>query len=175
MGPSFAMGGWVFASIWESRKLIFGTDILAGVRLPPLTKDYVRAHFLEAFLPIWPTLESAPCQYKLPEESQLLMHESRKVAQMASIGFGVTLALSEQELADKSWLKYVTDKEQLVRFYRERYDEAAAQDVATMLDAREHWQAQKNDPEAALRMYRTAIAICARLKKRYRELADESP
>jgi hypothetical protein len=174
-GPMpFEMGGWVFESIRQSRKLIFGNDILAEIPPIPLTKAYLRAYFPSAFSHIWPPLENAPYQYRLPEESQLLMHESHKVAQMASIGFGVTLALNEQELADKAWLGYITDKPKLVGFYRERYDDAAAQNVATMLEIRDNWLKYKDNPEMALRMYRAAIEICTRLKKKYREIARES-
>jgi hypothetical protein len=173
-GPiPFGMG-WIFEAVLQSRKLIFGTDILAEVHQPPATKAYVKTYFPPAFSHIWPPLESAPYQFKLPEESQLLMHEAHKVAQMASIGFGVTLALDEQELAEKAWLEYVTDKHKLVRFYRERYDETAAQNVATMLDIRDNWQKYKNNPEMALKMYRAAIEICTRIKKQYRELARHS-
>jgi hypothetical protein len=173
-GPMPFGMGWSFEAILQSRKLVFGNDILAEIHLPPTTKAHLKTFFPAAFSHIWPSLESAPCQYKLPEESQLLIHESHKVAQMASIGFGVTLALTEEELARKAWLEYVTDKHNLISFYRERYDEAAAQNIAIMIDVRNNWQTYKNNPEMALKMYRAAIEICARIKKRYRELARES-
>jgi hypothetical protein len=89
---------------------------------------------------------------------------------MASIGFGVTLALNEKELEEKKWLEFVTDKDKLVRFYKERYDEASARNVQLMLEVRDNWQKHKKDPEMAIKMYRAAIEICTRIKAKYGEL-----
>jgi hypothetical protein len=98
------------------------------------------------------------------------MHEAHKVAQMASIGFGVTLALTEQELAEKKWLEFVIDKDKLVQFYKERYDDASARNVELMLHVRDNWPEVKKDPEMAIRMYKAAVDICSRLKAKYGEL-----
>ena len=100
----------------------------------------------------------------------MLMHEAYKVAQMASIGFGVTLALSEEELAEKRWLEFVTDKDKLSAFYGERYDEATAGNIELMLEVRQNWLKHKKDPEMALKMYRAAVQICTRIKAKYGEL-----
>ena len=99
----------------------------------------------------------------------MLMHEAHKVAQMASIGFGVTLALDENELAEKRWLQFVTDKEKLVQFYEERYDKATAKNVQLMLEVRDNWLKHKKDPEMAINMFRAAIEICTRIKAKYGE------
>jgi hypothetical protein len=173
-GPiPFGMG-WVLEAVLQTRKLVFGKDSLADVVQPPPTKDYLKAFFPEAFTRVWQTLESAPFQYVLPEESEMLMHEAHKVAQMASIGFGVTLALDEKELAEKKWLAYVTDKPKLIEFYKTRYDEATAKNVEIMLDVRENWFKHAKDPEMAIKMYKAAIDICTRLKARHREMMGES-
>jgi hypothetical protein len=119
-------------------------------------------------------LESAPFQYLFPEESEMLMHEAHKVAQMASIGFGVVLALNEQEIAQNKWLEYMENKPKLIEFYRTRYDEATARNVETMLDVRENWAKHAKNPEMAFKMYKAAIAICTRLKARHREMMGES-
>lgn len=169
-GPvPFGMG-WIFEAVLQTRKIVFGRDVLAEVYQPPPTMDYIRTYFPSTFFRIWPTLEIAPLEYNLPDESHLLMHEAHKVAQMAAIGFGVTLALNEEELAEKKWLEVVTDKHKLVKFYRARYDEASAKNVETMLEVRDNWHKYKKNPEMAIKMYRAAIEICSRTKAKYEEL-----
>jgi len=169
-GPVPFGWGWVLEALLRSRKIVFGRDALAEVHQPPPTKDYIKTFFPPTFSHIWLPLERAPFQYHLPEEGYLLMHEAHKVAQMASIGFGVTLALNEKELEETKWLEFVTDKDKLVRFYKERYDEASARNVQLMLEVRDNWRKHKKDPEMAIKMYRAAIEICTRIKAKYGEL-----
>jgi len=174
LGPIPFWMGWNLEAILKTRKLVFGKDGLADVVQPPPTKDYIKEYFPEAFSRVYQTLESAPFQYIFPEESEMLMHEAHKVAQMASIGFGVVLALDEQEIANNKWLEYMENKPKLIEFYRTRYDEATAQNVETMLDVRENWAKHAKNPEMAFKMYKAAIAICTRLKARHREMMGES-
>lgn len=169
-GPVPFGWGWILEALLQTRKLVFGRDALAEIHQPPVTKDYIKMFFPPTFSHIWLPLERAPVQYKLPEESRFLMHEAHKVAQMASIGFGVTLALNEKELEKKKWLEFVTDKERLVQFYSERYDEASAKNVELMLEVRRNWLTHRNDPEMAIKMYKAAVSICTRLKAKYGEL-----
>lgn len=168
-GPVPFGWGWVLEALLQTRRLVFGRDVLADVHQPPPTRDYIKTFFPPTFSHIWLPLERAPVQYAWPQESHLLMHEAYKVAQMASIGFGVTLALGEKELEDKRWLEFVTDKDKLAAFYRERYDEASAADVELMLEVRENWLKYRRDAEMALKMYRAAVRICARIKAKYGE------
>jgi predicted nucleotidyltransferase len=168
-GPVPFGWGWVLEALLQTRKMIFGRDALAEVHQPPPTRDYIKTFFPPTFSHIWLPLERAPFQYRLPEESYLLMHEAHKVAQMASIGFGVTLALNEKELEEKKWIEFVTDKNKLVQFYQERYDEASARNVELMLEVRDNWLKHKNDPEMAIKMYKAAVEICTRIKAKYGE------
>lgn len=173
-GPIPFWMGWNLEAVLKTRKLVFGRDGLAEVVQPPPTRDYIKEYFPEAFSRVYQTLESAPFQYIFPEESEMLMHESHKVAQMASIGFGVVLALDEQEIARNKWLDYMEDKRKLIEFYRARYDEATARNVETMLDVRENWARYAKNPEMATKMFKAAIDICTRLKARHREMLGES-
>ncbi len=170
-GPVPFGWGWVLEALLRTRKLVLGRDALAEVRLPPLTRDYIRTFFPPTFSHIWLPLERAPFQYRLPEESYLLMHEAHKVAQMAAIGFGVPLASNEDELSQGTWLEFVTDKLSLIGFYRERYDEETANNVSVMLEVRDRWRELKKDPDMALTMYKAAIEICTRIKAKYGEIA----
>jgi predicted nucleotidyltransferase len=169
-GPVPFGWGWVLEALLQTRKMVFGRDALSEVHQPTPTKDYIKTFFPPTFSHIWLPLERAPFQYRLPEESHLLMHEAHKVAQMASIGFGVTLALSEKELEEKKWLEFVTDKNKLVQFYKDRYDEISAKNVELMLNVRDNWSKHKNDPEMAIKMYKAAVELCSRLKAKYGEL-----
>lgn len=172
-GPVPFGWGWVLEALLQTRKLIFGRDALSEVYQPPPTKDYIKKFFPPTFSHIWLPLERAPLQYKLPEESFLLLHEAHKVAQMASIGFGVTLALNDKELEGKKWLEFVTDKNKLVQFYKERYDENAAKNISLMLEVRDKWLKCKKDPEIAIKMYKAAIEICTTIKAKYISLIQE--
>lgn len=169
-GPVPFGWGWVLEALLQTRKLVFGRDVLSEVHQPPPTKEYIKTFFPPTFSHIWLPLERAPVQYRLPEESYFLMHESHKVAQMASIGFGVTLALNDKELEQKQWLEFVTDKDKLIQFYRERYDEDSARNVELMLEVRKNWMKHKRDPDMAIKMYRAAINLCTRIKAKYGEL-----
>lgn len=171
-GPVPFGWGWVLEAALQSRKIVFGKDVLTDVHQPPPTRDYIKAFFGPTFSHIWLPLERAPFQYSLPEESHLLMHEAHKVAQMASIGFGVTLALNDKELEEKKWVEFVTDKERLVQFYYERYDEASAKNVELMLEVRRNWLTHRDDPEMAIKMYKAAVSICTRLKTKYGEIVQ---
>jgi hypothetical protein len=161
--------GWVFQGVLETRKLLFGRDALAQVRQPKVSFDYIKRFFPSTYLLIWLPLERAPMQYSLPEESELLMHEAYKTAQMTACGFGVNLALTDQELHENKWLGFVTDKNTLVRFYEERYDAASARNVELMLEVRQNWLKYRNDPEMAIRMFRAAIDLCTAIKAKYVE------
>jgi hypothetical protein len=172
-GPVPFLWGWVLEGVIQTRKIVFGRDVLADIHQPLPTTDYIKAFFPLCFYQIWVPLERAPVQYNLPEESHLLMHEAHKVASMASIGFGVTVALNEKELKENKWLEFATDKQKLVQFYKERYDEASARNVELMLEVRDNWQKYKKDSEMAIRMYRAAIDICTRVKAKYGELIGQ--
>lgn len=161
--------GWLFEGVLKTRKLIFGRDVLAEIRQQPTTTEIVKANFPRAFRSITTPIERAPFQYHLPEDSRLLLHEAYKTAQMAAIGYGVTVALNEKEMEEKKWLEFVSDKHKLVQFYRERYDEASARNIELLLEVRDNWRKHKDDPEMAIRMYRAAIDICTGIKAKYKE------
>ncbi len=161
--------GWVFQGVLETRRLIFGKDALAAVHQPRVTYDYIRRFFPSTFMLVWLPLERAPIQYSLPEESELLLHEAYKTAQMSACGFGVSLALSDVELRANSWLEYMSEKGKLVGFYKERYDPASARNVEFMLDVRANWFKYKDDPEMALKMFRTAVELVTAIKAKYVE------
>ena len=129
------------------------------VRQPQVTFDYIKRFFPSTFMLMWLPLERAPMQYSLPEESELLLHEAYKTAQMSACGFGVNLALTDVELQSNTWLEFVSDKEQAGRVLRGRYDPASAKNVEFMLDVRANWLKYKDDPEMALKMFRAAIEL----------------
>jgi hypothetical protein len=161
--------GWVFQGVLETKRLIFGRDALAAVHQPKVTFDYIKRFFPSTYMLIWLPLERAPLQYNLPEESELLMHEAYKTAQMSACGFGVTLALTDVELRNNVWLQYMAEKEKLVAFYRERYDPQSAKNVEFMLDLRANWARHKNDPDKALQMFRAALELVTAIKAKYVE------
>ena len=169
-GPVPFGWGWVLQGALSSRKMLFGKDVLADVHQPPPTTDYIKTYFPATFSHIWLPLERAPLQYRLPEDSFLLLHESHKVAQMASIGFGVPLALTDAERKHTSWVTFAENKHLLVEFYEERYGADAARDVAMMLKIRECWREYRRDGGKALEMYKVAVDLCTRVRAKYAEL-----
>jgi len=162
--------GWIFESLLKTKKFVFGNDALAEVVQPPLTVDYMKKYFPGTYSHLWLPLERAPLQYTLPDDNFIFMHEAYKVAQMSAIGFGVNLALNEEELREEKWMDFVYDKHKLIPFYRERYDEATAQNVVLTMEVRDNWLKYRDDPEMGIKMYRAAISLCSRLKAKYVEL-----
>jgi predicted nucleotidyltransferase len=161
--------GWVFQGVLQTKRLLHGNDALSVVRQPPVTYDYIKRFFPSTFQLLWLPLERAPLQYALPEEASLLMHESCKTAQDACCGFGVNLALNDVELRNNVWLSYVSEKEKLVGFYRERYDDKAAQNVQHILDVRANWLEVKDDPNMAVKTFQVAIELVTAIKAKYVE------
>lgn len=170
-GPVPFGWGWVLQGTLRSRKLVFGRDVLADVHQPSPTTEYILTFFPATFCHIWLPLERAPLQYRLPQDSRLLMHEAHKVAQMAAIGFGVPLALEDSEREHTSWVTFAENKHLLVEFYEQRYGTKAARDVALMLEVRAGWREHRHNPEKALAMYHAAVDLCCRLKLKYAEIA----
>lgn len=169
-GPIPFGWGWVLQGTLRSRKLLFGRDALADVHQPAPTTDYIRTFFPATFSHIWLPLERAPLQYRLPDDSRMLLHEAHKVAQMAAIGFGVPLALEDSEREHTSWVTFAENKHLLIEFYEQRYDAKAARDVALMLEVRNRWLQHRHCPDKALAMYRAAVDLCCRVKAKYGEL-----
>ncbi len=164
--------GWVFEAFLRTRKIVFGHDALVDVHQPVLTIDYIKKYFPATFSHIWLPLERAPIQFHLPEDNYLLLHEALKVAQNAAIGFGVNLALNEAELKEKKWLEFVYDKNKLIPFYKDRYDEKTAQNVVLLLEVRDNWDKYKNDVVMGQKMYRAAVSICTSLKAKYIDIVS---
>jgi hypothetical protein len=169
-GPIPFGWGWVLQGTLRSRKLLFGLDALADVHQPAPTTDYIRTFFPATFSHIWLPLERAPLQYRMPEDSRMLLHEAHKVAQMAAIGFGVPLALRDDEREHTSWVTFAENKHLLIDFYDQRYDAKAARDVALMLEVRERWRQHRHSPDKALAMYKAAVDLCSRVKAKYADL-----
>lgn len=169
-GPIPFGWGWVLQGTLRSRKMLFGKDVLADVHQPPPTTEYIKTYFPSTFSHVWLPLERAPLQYRLPEDSRLLLHEAHKVAQMAAIGFGVPLALTDAEREHTSWVTFAENKHLLVEFYEQRYDDKAARDVALMLEIRGRWRDHRHSPDKALAMYKAAVDLCSRVRAKYAEL-----
>jgi hypothetical protein len=165
--------GWVLQGSLDTRKLVFGKDILADVVQPPPTVPYMIKYFPGCYSHIWLPLERAPVQYKLPDDYYLLLHEAFNVAKMSAIGWGVNLAMRGEELESKAWFEYMYDKNKLVPFYKDRYDEETARNVAYMLHVRDNWAQVKHDTEVAVAMYKAAYQIVGALKKKYGQMCYE--
>jgi hypothetical protein len=161
--------GWVFQGVLQTKRLLYGRDALAQVHQPPVTFDYIKRFFPSTFNLLWLPLERAPLQYALPDESALLLHEAYKTAQDACCGFGVNLAMTDVELRNNSWLDYVSDKEKLIDFYKERYDRKSAKNVELILEVRANWLKHKDDPEMALKTFRAALELVTAIKAKYIE------
>jgi hypothetical protein len=165
--------GWVLQGSLDTRKLVFGEDVLEKVVQPPLTTEYIIKYFPGCYSHIWLPLERAPVQYKMPDDYYLLLHEAYCVAKMSAIGWGVNLAMTEEEMESKAWLKYMFDKNELIPFYHERYDEKTAKNVEYMLNVRDHWMEYKHDTEVAIRMYQVAYQIVMALKVKYGQICHD--
>jgi hypothetical protein len=140
-----------------ANKLIAGADFLSELHVSKLTRqDIIQGALFDLpFLTI--PLTRAPAQYD-ENEYDLLFNEALKSGQ-ETCSVGLEVAMSDSELEKQEFLKYIENKEMIPEFYRTRYGEGAADIVAKIYDAREHYLEYKGDKKRAEEMFGYALQI----------------
>lgn len=141
----------------SANKLIYGKDILNDIKIGEITKQDVLkgAMFDLPFFTI--PLTRAPAQYD-DSETDLLLNEALINGKMLSY-LGIEIALTEKELNNKVFMKYIQNKETITDFYKERYGERIASQIEIIYDARENYSKFKNDPIKAREVFSATLQI----------------
>lgn len=158
----FNVPKWFLEGMKDSRKLLYGEDVLKSITISKITKEDIAKGVLVDLAFYQLPLERAPIQYG-EDECDLLFNEAVLAGKMAAY-FGVEAAMTEKELAQKQYLKFITKKALLPGFYKERYNSQIAEWVEKILDARENFSAYKNDPKIAKEIFQISLKLMNKIR-----------
>ena len=148
---------WFTEGLKSSNRLLHGNDLLSTLEIGEITKqDLVKGAMFDLPFFILP-LTRAPAQYD-ESETDLLFNEALVNGKMLSY-LGIELALSEEELKQKAFVKYIENKETIVQFYNERYGGDIGLLVSKIYEARENYLTYKNHPGKAKELFEAALQL----------------
>lgn len=148
---------WVLDGYLSSRKLQAGQDVFGKIKLPPLSRqDILERSLIDLEFYRLP-LEKAPVQYQA-DELDLLLGES-VILGKAVVYLGVEVAMKQEELANREYMKFFDKLELFGRFYRKRYSAEIASHAKVILDARKNYTKYKADKARILAVYESAIKL----------------
>jgi hypothetical protein len=155
---------WFTEGMKNANRLIRGEDFLATVNVGEITRQDILqgAMFDLPFFTI--PLTRAPTQYD-ENEVDLLFNEALTNAKNISY-LGVEVAMSEEELRRKDYLKHIEGKQTMVHFYEQRYGEEAGRLITKILDARENYLEYKDDKTRAEEMFGVALEIAGLVQRK---------
>ena len=148
---------WFTEGLKSSNKLLYGNDFLSTIETEEITMQdlFKGAMFDLPFFMI--PLTRAPAQYD-ESDTDLLFNEALVNGKMMSY-LGMELALTEKELRNKVFVKYIQNKETIVSFYKERYGAHTGSLVSKIYEARKNYLKYKNDPERAKEIFKAALQL----------------
>jgi hypothetical protein len=160
----FIFTKWFTQGLKESNRLLHGRDFLTSITVSDISRgDLVQGALFD--LPFFTIpLTRAPAQYG-NDESELLFNEALTNGKNMCY-LGLEIAMTEQELKARDYLKYIKDKGTISGFYKERYGDEAGQLVAKIFDAREHYLEYRKDRAKAEEIFSTALRIANLLQER---------
>ncbi|MFC1721927.1 hypothetical protein ACFL0Z_03365 [Patescibacteria group bacterium] len=154
---SLGITRWVLDGYLATRKLQAGKDVFAEIKLPPLTRqDILERSLIDLEFYRLP-LEKAPVQYQA-DELDLLLGES-VILGKAVVYLGIEVAMRQEELTNKEYMKFFAKPELFSRFYQQRYGAEVASHAKIILDARNHYTKYKEDKAKILAVYESAIKL----------------
>lgn len=144
--------------IKQARKVLYGSDVLGDTNF-----DFDKNYLLMAgklYLNIFKfQLLRAPLSYDMSKDFDLAFNESLKNGKMIAY-LGVEIVLTEEEIRNGEYMKYIANKESMVDFYKERYGKAASQFVVFLLQARDNYGAWKKNKRKAKDTFKMAYGLC---------------
>jgi len=148
---------WVLDGYVNSRKLLAGSDVFGQITLPPITRqDILERSLIDLEFYRLP-LEKAPVQYQA-DELDLLLGESIILGK-AVVYLGVEVAMTNQELQKKAYMKFFDDPGLFPQFYKKEYGTDVMNHVRLIMDARQKFLAYKSDRAKILAVYQSAIKL----------------
>jgi len=154
--------GYIFTKTFteglkSANKLLYGNDVLSTIKVGEITTQdlFQGAMFDLPFFMI--PLTRAPAQYD-ESDTDLLFNEALVNGKMLTY-LGMELVLTEEELRNKAFIKYIQNKEAIVSLYKERYGEHIGSLVSKIYEARENYLKYKKDPEKAREIFSATLQI----------------
>ncbi len=169
----FGITRWVLDGYISSRKLLAGDDILGKIKLPPITLKNVLERSLIDLEFFRLPLEKAPVQYKA-DELELLLNES-VVLGKAVVYLGVEVAMSDEEIKNKEYMKFFTDPGLFGKFYKDRYDPEIASHVKLILRARDKYSSFKDSKDKILAVYESALKLINAVEEKIFSISLNKP
>jgi len=171
-GEIKAMGGvifnkWLTQGIRSSNKLLFGKDLLSTLKTQDIFKeDLVHGGVFDLSFFTLP-LSRAPAQYN-DDETHLLLGEALTNAKNIA-SFGVLAAMTEEELKNKIYLEYITDKDKMIDFYGEKYGKSEQKMVSKILEARSNYLKYKKNQKVEEEIFGICLTLGNAVRKKVME------
>ncbi|MFC1618089.1 hypothetical protein ACFL2B_02310 [Patescibacteria group bacterium] len=148
----FVLDGYI-----SSRKLLAGDDILGKIELPPIAVKSILERSLVDLEFFRLPLEKAPVQYR-SDELDLLLSESIVLGK-AVVYLGVEVAMNDEQIANKEYMKFFEDPSLFHAFYKEKYGPEVASHAKLILQARDHYLSFKESKAKTLAVYESALKL----------------
>lgn len=156
---------YVFAGFKDSRKLIFGKDILADIEFK-VTKQEIQASAREKIVSHHKIqLDRVPLVYHLERDIDLVFNEALSHGKNL-VYFAVELLMTEEELEKRNFFNLFRDKRQLLNFFKERLPKVEGA-VSIIMESKEHYPEWKIDKRRAKKLFLASSELTRILLKKF--------
>lgn len=143
--------------IKQARKVVYGNDILGGMDF-----DFDKNYLLMAgvlYLNIFKfQLLRAPISYDMDKDFDLVFNECLTNGKMIAY-MGVEIVLTDEEIKSKKYMEYISNKESMIRFYKENYGGKASKLIDFILSGRANYLSWKNKKEKSIEMFKAGFEL----------------
>lgn len=157
--------------IKQARKVVYGNDILGKMDF-----DFDRDYLLMAgvlYLNIFKfQLLRAPISYDLDKDFHLVFNECLTNGKMIAY-LGIEIALTDEEIKNKEYMNYIFNKENMVKFYEQKYNNKASKAVELILEGRKEYNVWKKDKDRAREMFTASYDLCNMIDEKIKTLLSE--
>ncbi|MBU0708271.1 hypothetical protein KJ596_00795 [Patescibacteria group bacterium] len=142
---------YVFDGFKSSRKLILGKDILANMNFATTKQSILNSARDKIMFHHKIQLDRVPLTYHQEKQASLIFNEALSHGKNL-LYFAVEILMSDEELANKDYLKLYGEKGKLLNYVKDRLPEAE-ESATQILEAREHYPEWKNQRNRAKEIY----------------------
>ncbi|GAI58048.1 unnamed protein product, partial [marine sediment metagenome] len=158
--------------IKQSRKVIFGNDILGEIDFS-FNKNYL-LKIAPIDLKIFKfQLLRSPLSYDLDNDFDLFLNECLVLGKMISY-LGVEIVLTDDEIKNGDHLNYIFNKRNMLRLYREKYNQEVSKNVEYILYVRENYRILKKLKSNAIKLFRASYNLEIEVERKLKEVIKRS-
>jgi len=159
----FGVAEAIMQGMKETRKVLFGSDVLGGMDFSVDHESVVYSVPREAFLYDL-VLTRAPMTYDVDKDYDLLATEALEVGKTTLVLLAEVL-LDDESLKEGRHLELNADKQKLLEFLKKTGVRGLADWAETVISARDNFLEVKQDKEKALALYDAAFNILRTVKR----------